>query len=96
MVCLSGCGIYSVEPLAESTKLKYVYIGRNNVSDLSPLKNCESISELFVDNNPIKNSLDTFAGITVNGYVTSDSNSVTPNEAWEVFNSMNGKFSMDY
>lgn len=96
MVCLSGCGIYSVEPLAESTKLKYVYIGRNNVSDLSPLKNCESISELFVDNNPIKNSLDTFAGITVNGYVTIDSNSVTPNEAWEVFNSMNGKFSMDY
>lgn len=96
MVCLSGCGIYSVEPLAESKKLKYVYIGRNNVSDLSPLKNCESISELFVDNNPIKNSLDTFEGITVNGYVTIDSNGVTPNEAWEVFNSMNGKFSMDY
>ncbi len=96
MVCLSGCNISDISPLSDSHGLKYVYIGRNNVSDLTPLRNCTEIYELFIDNNPINDSLETFEGITVNGYVTIDSNGITSEEAQMVCDSMNGSFTLDY
>ncbi len=96
MVCLSGCNISDISPLFDSHKLEYVYLGRNNVSDLSPLKNCTGITELFLDNNPIKYSLDTFEGITVYGCVVADCNELTEEEADYLCQIMKGKFTIEY
>jgi len=74
----------------------FVYLGRNNVSDLSPLKNCTGITELFLDNNPVKYSLDTFEGITVYGVVVADCNELTDDDAEYLCQIMNGDFTIEY
>ena len=96
MVCLSGCNISDISPLTDSHNLQYVYLGRNNVSDLSPLKNCTGITDLFLDNNPIKYSLDTFEGITVYGVVVADCNELTDEDADYLCQIMKGEFTIEY
>lgn len=63
-----GCGITDLYSLRRCINLKDIYIGRNSIESVAPLKNCTGIINLFVDNNTPQDKegfIDSFAGITM-------------------------------
>lgn len=95
-ICLSGCNLTSIEPLTNCKKLKYVYLGRNRLTDLSPLEGCD-IAELYIDNNLLSGNIDSFRGITVNGFVCAELNGFTDDEIYRIVNLMlSGDFEFYY
>lgn len=95
MAGFSGCGLESIEPLRELKKLEFVYFGRNNLTDVSPLIGCD-IKELYLDNNRLSGCTDTFEGITLNGFACIEGNGFTEDEIQNIKNKMNGEFDIYY
>ncbi|MGN0695471.1 MAG: protein kinase [Oscillospiraceae bacterium] len=95
MVCLAGCHLESIEPFRGCDKLKYVYLGRNSLTDLSPLAGC-NIQEFYIDNNRLSGHTDTFKGITLNGFVCMEGNGFTEAEIQDIIDNMDGEFSVYY
>lgn len=86
IVSLEGCGLMDVKFLANKPNLQYIYLGYNNISDASPLFSCQGIRELYLNNNAIdSNSVETFFGLTVNGYVYVGGNGLTQEEADTIY-----------
>ncbi len=95
-VCLTGCNLTSIEPLTNCKKLRYVYLGRNRLTDISPLEGCE-IAEFYLDNNLLSGNTDSFRGITVNGFVCAEGNGFTEGEIYRIVNIMlSGDFELYY
>lgn len=63
-VCLAGCGLRDISPLGSCPSLTEVYLGRNKLTDLSPLKGF-TVEELILDNNMLSQNIESLAGITV-------------------------------
>lgn len=91
MVCLAGCNLTDISPLSDSKGLKFVYLGRNSLTDLSPLSGCD-IAELYIDNNRLSGHGDTFAGITLNGFVCMEGNGFTEDEVARISQTLDGSF----
>lgn len=95
-ICFSGCNLTSIEPLTDCKKLKYVYLGRNMLTDLSPLAGCD-IAEFYIDNNLLSEHTDSFRGITVNGFVCAEGNGFSESEIYRIVNIMlDGDFELYY
>lgn len=95
MVCLAGCHLKSIEPFRGNDKLEYVYLGRNDLTDLSPLAGC-NIKEFYIDNNRLSGHTDTFKGITLNGFVCMEGNGFSEEEIQCIIDNMNGDFTVYY
>lgn len=80
MVCLSGCGLRDISPLENCHKLDKVYVGRNKLTDLSPLKG-KQLTELYFDNNMMSEGIESLAGISVKTTVAADHNGFTLEQA---------------
>lgn len=95
MVCLAGCNLKSIEPLRGCDNLRFVYLGRNKLDDVSPLAGC-NIKELYLDNNRLSGHTDSFKGITLNGFVFIEGNGFSEDEIQNIINIMDGKFNVYY
>ncbi|MGN1415220.1 MAG: leucine-rich repeat domain-containing protein, partial [Oscillospiraceae bacterium] len=95
MVCLAGCGLKSIEPFRDCDKLRFVYLGRNDLTDLSPLAGC-NIEEFYIDNNQLSGHTDTFKGITLNGFVCMEGNGFNEAEIQNIIDNMDGDFTVYY
>ena len=95
MVCLAGCNLKSIEPFSDCKALRFVYLGRNELTDLSPLRGC-NIEEFYIDNNRLSGHTDTFEGITLNGFVCMEGNGFTEDEVQDIINRMSGNFNVYY
>lgn len=95
MVCLAGCNLYDIAPLEQCDNLKFVYLGRNNLSDLSPLAGCE-ITELYIDNNRLSGHVESFAGITLNGFACVEGNGFSEEEIERMTEVLQGDFEIYY
>lgn len=91
MVCLAGCHLKSIEPFSDCKALRFVYLGRNDLTDLSPLRGC-TIEEFYIDNNRLSGHTDTFSGITLNGFVCMEGNGFTDDEIQDIIDRMDGDF----
>lgn len=78
-IYLTGCGLTSIEPLRNSKKLTEVCLGRNRLTDLSPLSGC-TITMLYIDNNRLSGNTDSLSGITLNGYACMEGNGFSDTE----------------
>ncbi len=76
MVCLSGCGLYDISPLESCPNLDEVFVGRNKLTDLSPLKG-KKLSNLFFDNNMLAKGVETLEGISAKWTVAAEYNGFT-------------------
>lgn len=95
MVCLAGCDLESIEPFRDCDKLRYVYLGRNSLTDLSPLAGC-NIEEFYIDNNRLSGHTDTFKGIILNGFVCMEGNGFSEEEIQNIIDNMDGDFTVYY
>lgn len=95
MVCLAGCRLKSIEPFRDCDKLEYVYLGRNDLTDLSPLAGC-NIKEFYIDNNQLSGHTDTFKGITLNGFACMEGNGFSEAEIQNIIDNMDGDFTVYY
>lgn len=93
-ICLAGCNLTSIEPLSSAKKLKKVYLGRNRLTDLSPLRGCD-IQEMYVDLNCLEGHPEAFDGLTVNGFVVLNGNGFTQKDLERIAAGMNGDFELD-
>ncbi|MBP0984787.1 MAG: protein kinase [Oscillospiraceae bacterium] len=90
-VYLADCGIYDISGLAGKKKLSMIALNNNMVSDVSPLKDCESISWLTLVNNRIsETSIDFFTGLNVTDMIYLTGNGLTQKQADRIAAKING------
>lgn len=93
MAGFSGCKLKSIEPLRDCVSLRLAYFGRNNLTDVSPLAG-KSLEEFYVDNNRLSGHIDSFAGITVNGFICSECNGFSMEELENIMDTVTGQFAL--
>lgn len=91
MACLHNCGISDISPLANKPNLSYIYLGCNWISDPSPLWDCVSITDLYLDHNSITaDSILDFMGLTIDGTLDVSGNNLTEEQADEICGLLDG------
>lgn len=93
-VCLAGCGLWSIQPLSSGKKLRNVYLGRNNVSDLSPLIGCD-IAEMYLDLNKLNGNREAFRGLTVHGFIVMNGNGYAQEDLEYIRSTINGEANLE-
>lgn len=93
-VCLAGCGLWSIQPLSSGKKLRNVYLGRNNVSDLSPLIGCD-IAEMYLDLNKLNGNREAFRGLTVHGFIVMNGNGYAQEDLEYIRSTINGEADLE-
>ena len=93
-VCLAGCGLWSIQPLSSGKKLRNVYLGRNNVSDLSPLIGCD-IAEMYLDLNKLNGNSEAFRGLTVHGFIVMNGNGYAQEDLEYIRSTINGEADLE-
>lgn len=93
MAGFSGCGLKSIEPLRGCVSLRLAYVGRNSLTDVSPLAG-KPLEEFYVDNNRLSGHIDSFAGITVNGFISSERNGFSMDELEKIMDTVTGQFAL--
>ena len=93
-VCLAGCGLWSIQPLSSGKKLRNVYLGRNNVSDLSPLIGCD-IAEMYIDLNKLNGNREAFRGLTVHGFIVMNGNGYAREDLEYIRSTINGEANLE-
>lgn len=96
-VCLAGCGISDISFLSGKPDLSYIYLGDNRISNVSPLWECESINELYLDyNNITESSFGTFNGLTVNGIISMKGMGLTEAQVADIASTLSGELDTIY
>ena len=96
MVCLSGCNLADISPLGECPALSHVYVGRNKLTTLAPLRNCPEIEELFIDYNMLDRDVESFDGLTVNGYIAANGNGFSEEQQEYIRTQVKGNFEAEF
>ena len=89
-ICFAGCGITNLEPLKDSKKLRNIYLGRNKISDLSPLIGCD-IEEMYIDGNLLNGNIVAFRGLTAHGFIVLNNNGYRNGQLNYIASTINGE-----